>query len=94
MRTLCGIGLIAIIIPWAIGIGICLWRFFSEKWDKAIRYFELMKEEKQLQKNLREYADWYRKEQIAVIKACILNNRYERKSLFSKDDLKIWKAFI
>ena len=86
--------LLAILSPISVGIAICLWKFFEEKCYKVQKYFMLRKEEKQMQKNLSKYSDWYSKEQIATIKACVLNDRYERANLFSKDDLKIWKAFI
>jgi hypothetical protein len=94
MKELCTIALLFVLAPWVTGIGICLFKFFGEKVEKLEKWFALRKEEKQMQKNLKKYVDWYEKEQVAVIKACILNSRYERSSLFGKDDLKIWKAFI
>ncbi len=94
MREICGILLLVIIVPWFIGICVCIWRYFSKEWDKVARWFELRKDEKQKLKCLEEYKDWYGPEHKAMLKACILNDRYERKKLFSIDDLKIWKAFI
>lgn len=86
--------LLAILSPISVGITMCLWRFFEEKCDKTQKYFMLRKEERQMQRSLREYSDWYNEEQIAILKACILNNRHERTNIFSLDDLKVWKAFI
>lgn len=94
MKAMCGIALLSLFIPWIIGICVCLWRYFSILWDKVIKWFELRKDEKQKLRCLEEYKDWYGIEHKAMLKACILNDRYERKNLFSKDDLKIWKAFI
>lgn len=94
MRDLCVIGLLLIASPWVVGIVICILKFFGEKYDKLVRYFELLKDEHNKERLLIEYKDWYTNEQKAVIQAYILNNRYQRKHLFSLNDLNILKAFI
>lgn len=94
MREICIFTLLTILSPLVTGIIICLYKFFSEKCSKLQRYFLLRKKEKGMQMIIKQYSSWYDDEQIAIIKACILNNRYERANLFSLNDLKIWKAFI
>lgn len=94
MEAIVIICLLAILSPLGVGVSICLWKFICEKSFKIERYFLLRKEEKQMQRNLKKYSDWYDEEQKAIMKACILNNRYERTNMFSLNDLKIWKAFI
>lgn len=94
MRDLCVIGLLFIIMPWVVGIGICLWRYFSIEWDKLARWFELKRNERKLQKLIDEYYHWYTAEEVAMFEALIYDSKYKRSRLFSINDLKIWKAFI
>lgn len=62
MRDLCVILLILIILPWFVGIGICLWRYFSNIWDKVAKWFELKKNQREMQKFIDEYYHWYTNE--------------------------------
>lgn len=94
MREICIFTLLAILSPWATGIIICLYKFFYEKVEKILRYFSLRKQEKQLCEWLKNKDNWLDIDEVAILKAKMLNIRYERINLFSIDDLKIWKAFI
>lgn len=94
MRDLCVIGLLLIIMPWVVGIVISLLKFLSEKYNKILRWFELLKDEREKKQCLEEYRSWYTPDEKAMIYAAMLNSRYERKHILSLDDLKIWKAFI
>ena len=94
MRDLCVILLILIISPWFVGIGICLWRYFSNIWDKVAKWTELKRNEKQVKRLIKNYGDWYTAEENAIYEASIYDSKYKRSQIFTKDDLKIWKAFI
>lgn len=89
MRDLCVIGLILIFVPWVVGIGICMWNFFSEKYDKVAKYFELTKLIKQIKRLLKQSDD-----NKAVRLAFLIEAKHQRSQIFSIDDLKIWRAFI
>ena len=89
MRDLCVIGLVLIAAPWVIGICICLWKFISEKWDKAAKYIELTKLIWKVKRLLKQSDD-----NKVVRLAFLIEAKHQRSQIFNIDDLKIWRAFI
>jgi len=89
MRDLCVIGLISIFAPWAAGIAICLWKYFSIMWDKFVKYIELTKLIRKIKRLMKQSDD-----SKVVRLAFLIEAKHRRSQIFSIDDLKIWRTFI